>query len=185
MRKITELIEMIVLEELDLGRVIADALPEVLPAFHEAMNNSLREALQQYVEDLDIPHMLKRMDLDDIVYEKLGTRLLVALNKAFELIDEDLSADHLELLDTLMTAIEWPELSVRLKNVLKEARMAYIGDLFRLRNRRASLLKLRNFGSKCMREVEEMLQWRGLSIDQVIPVRVMTKYESFREQQNN
>jgi hypothetical protein len=62
----------------------------------------------------------------------------------------------------LMRRVDTLELSVRTLNCLHDACVGYIGHLIQLRE--AQLLRLKNFGRKCLKEVREILGELGLTL---------------------
>ncbi len=63
--------------------------------------------------------------------------------------------------DMLLQPVEQLDLSVRAQNCLKAANIKTIGDL--VKRDHSAMLKFRNFGRKSLRELEQVLEERGLA----------------------
>lgn len=70
-------------------------------------------------------------------------------------------------LGRLCTPVEYLELSVRSANVFRNNNIQYMIELVKMREH--ELLKLRNFGQKCLGEVREILAERGLQLGMEVP----------------
>ncbi len=67
-----------------------------------------------------------------------------------------------EMAESIMIPIDELDISVRTYNCLKDEQIELMGDL--IQRSEASLLKLRNFGRKCLNETVESLQYYNLSL---------------------
>jgi hypothetical protein len=183
---VQELLEKKMIETLDLDKIVDSVIPEIDSKLQERMKKGVEEAIGQCIDEIDMAYLFERMDLEDMVYDKLGARLKTAFNKAFDIMDGNvLNDDHRELLGTLKTNLAYMPFSCRVKKVLKEAELEYIGDLFRVRGIGKALLSFRNFGRKCLKEVDERLKEYGLSVDTHIPAEVLLEYADFKANKNN
>lgn len=78
-------------------------------------------------------------------------------------------------LDVLFYTVEDWELTVRMANCLQNASLKYVGQL--VQKTEVEMLKSKNFGRKCLKEVKEELAMRELRLGMFVrePVRTMLK----------
>ena len=76
---------------------------------------------------------------------------------------EETSADETPFNDNLLRRVDELELSVRSANCLAQAGIRYIGEL--VQKSEAEMLRTKNFGRKSLKEIKEILQDMGLSLD--------------------
>jgi len=101
--------------------------------------------------------------LNDHIDPIIGMELLQTSSKVEEVVD----SDHLELLEKVSRSVDTLALSVRAKNCLKAANIKTIRDLV-VRDEQ-TMLKFRNFGSKSLQELRQVLESSGLSFGMDLP----------------
>ena len=74
-------------------------------------------------------------------------------------VEEDEEDDFNE---NLLVAVDELELSVRSANCLQNANIRYLGEL--VQRTREEMLRTKNFGRKSLKEIEDLLAARGLSL---------------------
>jgi len=77
-------------------------------------------------------------------------------------IEESPESEEVPLNDNLYRTVEDLELSVRSANCLKNANIAYIGEL--VQRTEAEMLKTKNFGRKSLNEIKQLLEEMELSL---------------------
>ena len=87
MNTVQEMIEKRILEELDLDKIVDELLPEIGVELQKSMKQGFQAAMNQYIQNLDIPYLMARTDMEDIIYDKMAERLTYAFEKAFDIMD--------------------------------------------------------------------------------------------------
>ncbi|MCY4171863.1 MAG: DNA-directed RNA polymerase subunit alpha [Bacteroidetes bacterium] len=82
-------------------------------------------------------------------------------------VEEPVDADQIRLIEKVSQSVDTLELSVRAKNCLKAANIKTIRDLV-VRDEQ-TMLKFRNFGSKSLDELKQVLDSSGLSFGMDLP----------------
>ena len=98
-------------------------------------------------------------------------------------VEQELSEEEKEQLGRLMTKIEDLELSVRAKNCLHNANIAYVGEL--VQKNEAEMLKFRNFGKKSLEEIKKKLENLDLDLEMPLSDALKTALQQRIEQQEN